>query len=128
VGGGTYGVLTSLHYQLHDYPGPLTIVISEAAELASLAIGLNETIVYLLYRQYIEFIHQYLFRPSTIGVSELDSRGCNRYVLPPLWRWYCVFDCSFMGFFLWFVALAPKLPISVQPEPFFVTDRRAKPW
>jgi FAD/FMN-containing dehydrogenase len=79
-GGGSYGVLTSLHYQLHDYPGPLTIVAADATQLMPLVTGLNETVVYLLYRQYIEFIHLYLFVPSAIGVSELDSRGCNRYV------------------------------------------------
>lgn len=80
-GGGTFGVLTSLHYQLHHYPGELTIVSADATSLLSPDNGLNETIIYMLGRQYVEFIHQYLFTPSVIGVSEADSRGCNRYAL-----------------------------------------------
>jgi hypothetical protein len=111
-GGGSYGVLTSLHYQLHDYPGPLTIVAADATQLLPLVSGLNETAVYLLYCQYIEFIHLYLFVPS--GVSELDSRGCNRYVYlvqsrELLWPWYVLrLDFSLIGCCDYFVAYSAQ--------------------
>jgi len=75
-GGGTYGVLTSLHYQLHDYPGAVGYVYKNSGLLLEFE-GWDQTSGYVFIRTFLDYLFRFLFLPETIGVSEEDSRACN---------------------------------------------------
>ena len=80
-GGGSYGVLTSLHYQLHEYPGMLSIVGINPLPFITAAEdgpnGLDETTGWLVGRAYVEFVLLFLYSPSDLNVTETESRGCS---------------------------------------------------
>ena len=76
-GGGSYGIVTSLHYQLHDYPGPLQLAALQMGEAMASFDGWTEDRSYAFTVAFIEFWLRYLYLPETMNVSEADSRGCN---------------------------------------------------
>lgn len=77
-GGGTYGLLTALHYQLHDYT-PLVGVTANATASGAVAaqctkVGCDITaFAYLFY----DFLVDLLFNPSALGLSEEVSHSCG---------------------------------------------------
>ena len=77
-GGGSYGVLTSLHYQLHEKPGSLSLVVPNlAAYPATATETVSDTAAYFFATKYIEFLLRFLYVPESLNVAETDSRGCN---------------------------------------------------
>eukprot|EP00797_Seminavis_robusta_P015431 Sro2317_g323010.1 FAD binding domain (444) ;mRNA; r:6099-7430 len=77
-GGGTWGIVTSLHYQLHDYPGELYLMSNQPGIFAGyeeLAADINA--VYTLTLLYVRFALGFLYQPSSMNVTEAESRGCN---------------------------------------------------
>ncbi|KAG7373202.1 FAD binding protein [Nitzschia inconspicua] len=77
-GGGSYGVVTSVHYQVHNYPGSLTLV---APDLSSYPENAAETITpeaaYFFTTKYIEFFLRYMYSPESLNVTQENSRACN---------------------------------------------------
>lgn len=77
-GGGTYGIVTSLHYQLHDYPGVLQLVSQDPTVYPeSAATTVSDEAAFFFGAKHIEFLLRFLYSPETLGVSEEASRGCN---------------------------------------------------
>lgn len=75
-GGGTFGIVTSLHYQLHDLPGTLQLVLAHDPEMTRLATDPEKALA--LIEDYLRFSLRYLFLPETLGnVTEFESRSCN---------------------------------------------------
>eukprot|EP00751_Fragilariopsis_kerguelensis_P022573 CAMPEP_0170900086 /NCGR_PEP_ID=MMETSP0734-20130129/47184_1 /TAXON_ID=186038 /ORGANISM="Fragilariopsis kerguelensis, Strain L26-C5" /LENGTH=481 /DNA_ID=CAMNT_0011293459 /DNA_START=99 /DNA_END=1541 /DNA_ORIENTATION=+ len=76
-GGGTFGIVTSLHYQLHDLPGTLQVVSANDPELINTFVTDPEKALALT-EDYLRFSLRYLFLPETLGnVTEFESRSCN---------------------------------------------------
>lgn len=74
-GGGTYGVVTSVYYQLHDYPGVLqALVISNSS--FPVFDGWNTETYSVFTKTYIRFVLQFLYTPAVLNVTEDVSRGC----------------------------------------------------
>jgi hypothetical protein len=73
-GGGTYGVVTSLYYQLHDH-FPLELV--EVSTKKFNFQDWNEITAPPLAVTYVKFLLKFLYTPSLLGISESESRGCN---------------------------------------------------
>jgi len=68
-GGGSYGVVTSIYYQLHEY-SPLQLVIVNPELLAN---GTDE-----LQKLWIEFVLKFFFSPSVLeSVPESASNHCS---------------------------------------------------
>jgi len=78
-GGGTYGIVVSLHYQLHEYPGPLNGVLSyvDPEALTTPREEVPPEGLFLLHAKYAEFLLSYLWQPEALNVSQADSRACN---------------------------------------------------
>lgn len=90
-GGGTWGIVTSLVYQLHSQPGhfimrflPLT---TDDAWKTTLV---DETMVGVLDEVVEDFKLEFYFNPSALVVSEDDSNACGNdstayphFTLPP---------------------------------------------
>jgi hypothetical protein len=76
-GGGSWGIVTSLYYQLHDRPGLLELVTTSQAQNIVSWDGWNETTAYAASYAYVDFLLRYLYRPSDLNVTEEESRGCN---------------------------------------------------
>lgn len=74
-GGGTYGILTSLYYQLHDYPGELQRVYAEMKSLSLFTWTRNSRLVFT--KTFIEFLLRFLYRPLDFNVSQLESNRCG---------------------------------------------------
>jgi len=76
-GGGTYGVITSIYYQLHDPPFPLQFITW----------GRDVTVAYtneddpvkqeILSKTFQEFYLRFLYFPESVGVSESASNYCS---------------------------------------------------
>lgn len=78
-GGGTFGVLTSLHYQLHDYPGPMQLVVT-SLEAFPIVDGFEWGVdtIPILTEIYVEFLLKFFFKPSDLmNVTEAESNSCN---------------------------------------------------
>jgi hypothetical protein len=75
-GGGTYGVVTSVYYQLHDYPGALDVVVASSAGIPNVDQWNNETRL-VFTETYIRFLLQFLFTPSALNVTEDVSATCH---------------------------------------------------
>eukprot|EP00551_Chaetoceros_affinis_P018330 CAMPEP_0203742952 /NCGR_PEP_ID=MMETSP0092-20131115/59189_1 /ASSEMBLY_ACC=CAM_ASM_001090 /TAXON_ID=426623 /ORGANISM="Chaetoceros affinis, Strain CCMP159" /LENGTH=436 /DNA_ID=CAMNT_0050630227 /DNA_START=546 /DNA_END=1853 /DNA_ORIENTATION=- len=74
-GGGSYGVITSIYYQLHDYT-PLDMVFAlpfPGVDVGSLPV---EKLLELL-KKAAEFILRFFFLPESIGVTEFASNSCS---------------------------------------------------
>ena len=77
-GGGTFGVVVSLHYQLHDYPGPLQGVVASAESLPQVeGFDWGATQAFTVTDVYILFLFKFLFTPSELNVTEAESNNCN---------------------------------------------------
>lgn len=76
-GGGSYGIVTSLHYQLHDYPGELNLVAPNLESYPESTQDITAEAASAFTSKYIEFILRYLYSPETLNVTKADSRGCN---------------------------------------------------
>lgn len=80
-GGGGYGVLTSVEYQLPDYPGPLTFVETKMpdnyTDLATAACGECTGANEVLQDVWANFIIDVYFNPSGVGMTDEDSALCG---------------------------------------------------
>ena len=76
-GGGAYGVITSIYYQLHEY-SPLQ---SPSVDIGNVYILLNsigrseEATEFVL--RWIEFVLRFFFDPASINVTESASNSCS---------------------------------------------------
>jgi len=77
-GGGTYGVVTSLKYQLHNYK-PLVVLQINGTSVDSIlaTIGNNETLSNQAVRLFLFFVVDFLFNPSKLNVDEATSNLCG---------------------------------------------------
>ena len=74
-GGGTFGIVTSLYYQLHELPGNVQIVFVNGTAILDPNGGEKTE---LIVEEYLRFFLSYLFLPETLhNVTELESRSCN---------------------------------------------------
>ena len=79
-GGGTFGVVTSVHYQLNDYPGPLQGVSVSAASIPQLDgfdWGPDNVQSFVLTETYVEFVLKFFFKSSDLNVTEAESNTCS---------------------------------------------------
>ncbi len=70
-GGGTYGVVTSIYYQLHDY-SPIDFVTVANPFSVPKEEGREE-----IARKWIEFVLRFLYLPESVGVTEFASNSCS---------------------------------------------------
>lgn len=80
-GGGTWGVVLSMYYQLQDFPGELQFIINDPTPFsffleitdahAKLAQGLA------LNKMYLKFLLTFLYKPEELNVSRQASNNCN---------------------------------------------------
>ena len=70
-GGGAYGVLTSVYYQLHDF-SPIQIV---SIQLVDLEISTELKLAFM--KAWIDFLLRFLYDPESVGVSESSSNSCS---------------------------------------------------
>jgi len=80
-GGGTWGVVTSIYLQLHDYL-PLEKVDFYPFTLPALpevtaAVGLSEKAFNSVKHDLAKFILDFLLDPVSVGVSEAESNACG---------------------------------------------------
>ncbi len=74
-GGGTFGIVTSLYYQLHDLPGRVQIVTPYDAELETREDLMKSGAIMV---DYLKFTFTFLYLPETLNnVTEVESRSCN---------------------------------------------------
>jgi len=73
-GGGTWGIVTSIYLQLHDYL-PLEI-ISGLYDPATCGVPADEFTRGIV-NFYLRFYLDYMLDPSALGVSEAESRACG---------------------------------------------------
>ncbi len=78
-GGGAYGVITSIYYQLHDYPGKVEVITFLASDYVNSVDSMDERIVKSLEFRTLatEFFFRFFFMPQTIGVSRFASNSCG---------------------------------------------------
>jgi len=89
-GGGTWGVVTSIYLQLHDWL-PLELVSfprtqTAAQNLASTCNVKSEDMSNGIGDIALRFYYDYMFDPSSLGISEEESAACSAHVSIPL---YC---------------------------------------
>lgn len=77
-GGGSYGVVTSIYYQLHDQPGKIKEVVW-GSSLKDFVVDPNksEEAKYDMVFRFSEFLFNFLFNPNKIGVSDNMSNSCS---------------------------------------------------
>jgi FAD/FMN-containing dehydrogenase len=76
-GGGTYGIVTSVYLQLHEYPGLLTWYGTTPAEISTRCGIFPQEYLDLNFEYHLwNFIFDFLHDPSAVGVSEEDSNSC----------------------------------------------------
>lgn len=79
-GGGTFGILTALHYQLHEITEHFTVVAFPAAASAAFfaaVVGYPVATQTAIADAWIDFWVSFLFDPAALGVSEEHSNGCG---------------------------------------------------
>ena len=83
-GGGTWGVVTSLYYQLHELPGRVQVVGNpKAAEILpsteEIAANPEKGLLALaIVEAYLRFSLTFLYLPEKLdNVTEIESRSCN---------------------------------------------------
>ncbi len=64
-GGGSYGVITSIYYQLHDYSPMDFVVVTPLSQKEELG------------RKWVEFVLRFMYLPESVGVTELASNSCS---------------------------------------------------
>lgn len=76
-GGGTYGVITSIYYQLHDPPFPLQF-INWGVDLGLAYLDEDDPVKQQnLVDTFHEFYVRFLYLPDSVGVSESASNYCS---------------------------------------------------
>ena len=77
-GGGTFGIVTSVYYQLHELPGKFQRVLVNTLEYTIQHYDIVKPMLMLIAEEYLRFILRYLFLPETLhNVTEIESRSCN---------------------------------------------------
>jgi len=76
-GGGTYGVITSIYYQLHDIPNSMQAVIIDIPGVLAYLGSIDGDLKIPFLAEWIEFILKFFFDPHSIGVSESASNSCS---------------------------------------------------
>ncbi len=71
-GGGTYGVVTSIYYQLHDH-SPVEIVTPVINPFSLPDEGEREWAA----KRWIEFVLRFMYLPESVGVTEFASNTCS---------------------------------------------------
>ena len=84
-GGGSYGVITSIYYQLHDKPGNLqsvdwTKTFNSLVYDDSIPSEDKDTMI----RELIGFVFNFLYNPDRVGVSDNVSNSCSAPDANPL--------------------------------------------
>lgn len=74
-GGGTFGVVSSVYYQLHEY-SPLE-EIQFNFEALIFSGSLSSEMVVPLWSKMTEFILRFFFIPDSVGVTEKQSNSCS---------------------------------------------------
>eukprot|EP00551_Chaetoceros_affinis_P007584 CAMPEP_0203663894 /NCGR_PEP_ID=MMETSP0090-20130426/1393_1 /ASSEMBLY_ACC=CAM_ASM_001088 /TAXON_ID=426623 /ORGANISM="Chaetoceros affinis, Strain CCMP159" /LENGTH=772 /DNA_ID=CAMNT_0050526939 /DNA_START=221 /DNA_END=2539 /DNA_ORIENTATION=+ len=72
-GGGTYGVITSIYYQLHHFTKYESVVCLPTENFTSQSAEELEE----LGKKWIEFFLRFLYLPESIGVTEFASNSCG---------------------------------------------------
>lgn len=77
-GGGTFGVLTSLKYQLHEQK-PMEVVMNNSTALQAFvtAAGDNEQLLINAASTHMWFLLKMLFDPETVGIDQDTSAKCG---------------------------------------------------
>jgi len=84
-GGGSYGVITAIYYQLHEY-SKLQTVSDPSVEISNLvSIGLKYDLSVLWY----DFFLKFYFDPEEVGVTKEASNSCSAPGSPTM---YCFND------------------------------------
>jgi len=68
-GGGTFGVVTSINYQLHEHTSFEVVYVNYPLE--------NEYEATLVFKQWAAFLLTFLYRPEFIGVEKSMSNSCS---------------------------------------------------
>jgi len=81
-GGGTFGITTSVYYQLHEYPGTFEVLALGAAATGILpgeepwnTWTPEQSIA--IFSLYIQFLLQFLYQPLTLNTTDAISNGCH---------------------------------------------------
>lgn len=91
-GGGTWGVVTSLYLQIHNYPGQLSVIPDpDYATYCGVSGTFSPSIFAYLYTS---FKLDFLYDPSIIGVSQEESDACSS---PPAPALFCYGDASYLA-------------------------------
>jgi hypothetical protein len=72
-GGGSFGIVTSVYYQIHDQPGPLQQVYAQIP----LPETTTDTQYFVLAMVYVEFVLKFFYMPEALGVAEEHSDYCG---------------------------------------------------
>jgi len=78
-GGGTYGVVTAVHYQLHKRWDLQMVFVNKsvASEVLQVFMALPKADQDTFEGLWYDFFIGFLFEPAVLGVSESDSNGCG---------------------------------------------------
>ena len=72
-GGGTFGIVTSLYYQLHDLPGRVQVLLAHDDEFGEDLMKTADIVA-----DYLKFAFTFLYLPEKLNnVTEVESRSCN---------------------------------------------------
>lgn len=76
-GGGNYGVITSIYYQLHDKPGNHQLVFWPEAVVFGIDPSMPEQDQATMRAEMIKFVFNFLYNPEVVGVSVDVSNSCS---------------------------------------------------
>jgi len=83
-GGGTYGIVAALHYQIHEILEHMTAIgsiqdPSAAALLRQMVMGwqFDNAKMVTMQNVFADFLVDFLFNPASVGVSEYESMACG---------------------------------------------------
>lgn len=74
-GGGTFGVVTSIYYQLHEYYPMESVYYYPSAIMSSTEITDEAKMEFA--SKYVEFVLSFFFKPELLGVTKEDSNSCG---------------------------------------------------
>ena len=76
-GGGTYGVVTAVYYQLHKLPGSIQTTTVHLSLLLGNIGDDNIAVQTIVTSGWVEFILKFFFAPQLVGVAESVSNSCS---------------------------------------------------
>ena len=76
-GGGNYGVITSIYYQLHDKPGNLQQVYWAETLIGGIDPSLSAEEKGTMMAEMLKFVYKFLYKPEFVGVSVDVSNSCS---------------------------------------------------